>query len=41
MTPERRAQRENETLLSLIGLVVVLALYSVGACIYTYLKNGG
>jgi hypothetical protein len=41
MTPERRAQRENETLLSLIGLAVVCALYCAGACFYNYLKNGG
>jgi hypothetical protein len=36
MNPERRAQRENETLLSLIGLAICCAAYMAGAAISTY-----
>jgi hypothetical protein len=40
-TPERHAEREEETIEALIGLVLICALFAAGDAIYRYLTTGG
>jgi len=41
ITPERRAEREDEDLRALIGIGAICLVYTLVTALYTYLTTGG